>query len=359
MNTNCVKIIETEIVRKMLYNSILEQVYEKLKLHLQIKEIQHLLLRYIFNKIIQRTANDDPIFIPRYSAICQLQIERDFKFKSITINQNEFISFLDQLLLDAHNKLQLKINSNEIPNDSNVVLDHMHNSLIYRNFTYKNISNLATSHNSNLHNYCVALNIRYTYLHLSTHGLARDYSRMGYKPSDGLEMFASAFNHYFYLYHSAFPDLETPFGSIGSFFESIDQHMLNQCIDIVIQSLKNENIVSDFTNFTNFKFVPNIYNHKHHKSTKQNQLTMFVNPPFDELLMSIVFFIYHHLQLEHKTILTAPNWDNFLFLDYLKKYKETKTVNIYKKGTLWFINHMNNKRIGPCDIAEIVIDPTL
>lgn len=361
------KIIETELVRRELYHHILEQISEKLKFYLQSKEIQHLLLRYIFNKIIQRTPEDDMIFIYKSSNICQLQIERDFKFKSIPLDQSDFIAFLDGLLLDANKKLISKINSNEIPDDSNVLFDTLQNNLIYHNRAYKNISNLANSHNFNCHPYCVALNIRYTYLHLSTHGLARDYNRMGYKPTDGLEMFASAFNHYFHLYHSAFPDLEKPFGSLGSFFEAIDQDLLNKSIDVVINSLRNEQVTVNSELFTESVFLSDMYK-KHMSRTsfykssknknKSKQMIMFVNPPFDELLMSIVFFIYQHLNLEYKTILTAPNWDNFLFLDVLKNYKQTKTVTVHKKGTLWFINHMNNKRIGPCDIAEIFIHPS-
>jgi hypothetical protein len=44
---------------------------------------------------------------------------------------------------------------------------------------------------------------------------------MGYKPDDKvIEGFGSAFNHYFNMYYSAFPDLEACFGSKGSFFNA-------------------------------------------------------------------------------------------------------------------------------------------
>ena len=100
------KIIETELLRKNLYNNIIEKVSEKLKKYLQQKEIQHFILRYIFNKIIERRSENDPIFIPEYSDICYIQVQKDFEFKDIKIDTDEFIVFMDDLLKDAENKIK-------------------------------------------------------------------------------------------------------------------------------------------------------------------------------------------------------------------------------------------------------------
>lgn len=360
------KIIETELYRKKLYNNIIDKISEKLKIYLENKEIQHFLLRYTFNKIIERCNNEDPIFIPKYSEICYLQVEKDFEFKNIKIDVKDFVSFLDTLYEDALIKLNNSFSDNLIENDKQIIFNHETNLFTYNDKIYKNISNLANLNNIELYPYCIALNIRYSYLHLSTHGLARDYNRMGYSKSDGFEIFASSFNHYFDLYHSAFPDLEKPFGSLGSFFSSVEPELLKCAIQTVLNSIKNNDYTEGLEKkFKDCFFMSDIYkkNSKncYYKSSKNRykNKVMFVNPPFDMVLMSIVFFIFEHLNIEYKTIFTVPNWDNFLFLKRMKKHFRTKKTIIYPKGKLRFINHMNNKKIYPCDIAEIYLYPNL
>ena len=367
MNT----IIETELYRKTLYNDIIDKVSHKLNKFLESKEIQHFLLRYIFNKIIERTLEDDPFFIPKYSEICYLQVEKDLEFKNIKIdnmNTKEFVEYIDSLLENALNNLHNAIKNNIIEDDKFITFNKQTNSFIYNNKTYKNISNLGNINNQHLHCYCIALNIRYSYLHLSTHGLARDYHKMGYSKTDGFEIFASSFNHYFDFYHSAFPDLEKQFGSLGSFFESVDSSLLKCAIDTVLTSIKNNEYTEGMEKkFKDHFFMSDVYKKNignkncYYKSSKNRykNKVMFVNPPFDMVLMSIVFFIFEHLNIEYKTIFTVPNWSNFLFLDRMKKHSRTKRTIIYPKGTLRFINHMNNKKIYPCDIAEIYLHPNL
>jgi hypothetical protein len=86
MNTNTNKIIETELYRKHLYSNIIDKVAVKLTKYLEMKEIQHFMLRYIFNKIVERKPENDPVFISQYSDICLLQVEKDLEFKNIPIS---------------------------------------------------------------------------------------------------------------------------------------------------------------------------------------------------------------------------------------------------------------------------------
>jgi hypothetical protein len=363
------KIIETELYRKHLYNSILEKLSLKLNKYLDSKEVQHFLLRYIFNKIIERTNDNDPIFIHKYSPISYLQVEKDLEFKQIIIdnmNTKQFVEYIDNLLYTAYNDILNAIKDNRIESDKPITYIKDTNVFIYNDKTYKNISNLANNNNKHLHCYCIALNIRYSYLHLSTHGLARDYHKMGYSKNDGFEIFASSFNHYFDLYHSAFPDLEKPFGSLGSFFDCVDSTLLKCAINTVLTSIQNNEYTVGMENkFKECFFMSDIYKtenkNSYYKSSKNRykNKVMFVNPPFDMVLMSIVFFIFEYLNIEYKTIFTVPNWKDFLFLERIKKHSRTKRTIIYPKGTLRFINHMNNKRIYPCDIAEIYLHPNL
>jgi len=365
---NNLKIIETELFRKTLYNDIIDKVSEKLKKYIEIKEIKHFLLRYTFNKIIERTDHDDPIFISRYSDICYLQVEKDLEFKDIQINTKEFVEYIDEQYKNAEILLKNAINQNLIQNDKPISFNKETNLFTYNDKTYKNISNLGNFNNPELHCYCIALNIRYSYLHLSTHGLARDYNKMGYSKYDGFEIFASSFNHYFDLYHSAFPDLEKPFGSLGSFFESVEPELLKCAINTVLLSIKNNEYTEGMEKkFKECFFMSDVYkkntNNKncYYKSSKNRykNKVMFVNPPFDMVLMSIVFFVFEHLNIEYKTIFTVPNWKDFLFLERIKRHSRTKRTIVYPKGSLRFINHMNNKKIYPCDIAEIYLYPNL
>lgn len=360
-NTN---IIETELLRKQLYQNIIVKISEKLHTYLQPKEIKHFLLRYVFNKIIERKPENDPIFIPEPSIICNLQVEKDFEFKKILIDVKEFIEYLDDLLMKASETISKSKEEQTINNDSEITYDNINKIFTYKNNNYRNISELCTNNKPELYNYCIALNIRYTYMNLSTHGLARDYYKMGYTRTDGVEIFASSFNHYFDLYHSAFPDLEKPFGSLGSFFSSVDNILLKYAIETVITCIRNGEYNEGMEKrFNESFFMSDIYKkntkcsyYKSSKSKSKNKV-MFVNPPFDMVLMSIVFFVFEHLNIEHRTIFTVPNWGDFLFLERIKKHTRTKKTVIYPKGSLKFINHMNNKRIYPCDIAEIYLYP--
>jgi|LauGreDrversion4_2_1035121.scaffolds.fasta_scaffold15447_4 hypothetical protein len=374
MNTTN-NIIETELYRKYLYNDIIDKVADKLRKYLEMKEIQHFMLRYIFNKIVERTSDNDPVFIHQPSDICLLQVEKDLEFKNIPVNPKELVEYIDKLLKDAEALLNKALNDNTIQMDKQITYQRENNTFIYDNKIYKNISNLGNFSNPDLYCYSIALNIRYSYLHLSTHGLARDYQKMGYSKYDGFEIFASSFNHYFDLYHSAFPDLEKPFGSLGSFFSCVDPSLLKCSIDTVLNSIRNNEYTEGMEKkFKECFFMSDIYtdlvtNKKdntknkncYYKSSKNRykNKVMFVNPPFDMVLMSIVFFIFEYLNIEYKTIFTVPNWSNFLFLERMKRHSRTKRTIVYPKGTLKFINHMNNKKIYPCDIAEMYLYPDL
>ena len=302
-------IVEQEFIRKKLYEDILYWISLQLP-SLRFKEIAHLLLRYIFNKNITKVQDDDPVFITSNSDIAISQIKKDFKFSNIDIDTNKFITTLENKIkyssdfIKSHKKIQ----------DKKI---HLYNGkIIYNTKNYTDISNLAKNYPKYI-NYALALNIRYKYMKLWNHGLARTFENMGYSLSDATEGFASAFNHYFDNFCSAFYDLEKPFGSKGSFF--------------------------------------NI--------TKWDTKIVYVNPPFDEELMTkAMITIYNYLKINNDDkifIFTLPNWNDYPELENLKKSKWTTNVTIHKKGELPFINYMdNNKIVYPCDIAEITLQYT-
>lgn len=303
------KIVETELLRKKLYEcKILGLLTEKLP-QLRYKEVCHIALRYIFNKNITKQKDDDPVFITTKSHIAETQLRKDFVYSKInSISCDELISELEKAILYCSHSIKHA----SIKNDRSIIL--FDGFIEYGTWKYKDISNLGKRYPSSL-KYALALNIRYTYLKLLNHGLARTFDTMGYKSSDSTEGFASAFNHYFDRFCSAFPDLEAPFGSMGSFFD-------------------NNSWTTDI---------------------------VFVNPPFDECLMThAIKRVYEYLETtkdDRKFLFTLPNWENYPELEDLKRSKWTTFSHVYKKGELPFIDYMKDKSIVyPCDIAEIVLE---
>ncbi len=299
-------IIERELLRERLYAKITNWAVYHLKPKLKLKEVQHLLLRYIFNKVITRTATDDPVFITTPSKIAEIQIQKDFKYFKINHNPQTFIVELEKQLQEASDLMT----TTPVKADLKPYLDFK-GYIHYGQQQFYDINYLAKNNKDKI-NYLVALNIRYNMLELSTHGLANLYNEKWTK-RDGTEAFASVFNHYFDIFCTAFPDLEAPFGSIGSFFE--------------ITEWQTERI--------------------------------FVNPPFDETLMTEVV---HKVILDldqatrkHEFILTLPNWKDMDILKELKTNPFTIKYKEYKKGELPFKDYMKNKIIYPVDIVEICL----
>jgi hypothetical protein len=328
-------IVERELLRKNLYNNILEWLKKYLQPYLKNqnsksktkwtdKEINHLLLRYIFNKIITRTDEDDPIFIYKESEIAKEQLKADSQFSNLQFDHLTLMKLLDEELKKAHDTLK----SAFVAEDSEVILAN--DKISYKGQLYNDISKLATK-NPEYKSYALALNIRYNYIHLENHGLAREYEKMGFSSGDACECFASAFNHYFDTYCSAFPDLERPFGSIGSFF--------------------NQNLDS------------------------WNKYIVFVNPPFDESLMNNMFervigFMEEAnrrrlesvedttgklMSYDHQYVLTVPFWDDWVGLNRMKENKWVYMTAFFKKNELPFINYMeeDNRKLYPSDINEL------
>lgn len=337
MSTEDNNIVERELFRKRIYeNKLLKWLTStlvSLKPDIKKKEIQHIALRYVFNKIITREPDDDPVFIVTKSNIAEKQLEKDLEYNGITGKTQKFINEIENIILTSSNEVKstilkkdfkcvyIKTKIDEVKVKSeDVQLNE--GKIRYGYQTYDDISNLGKNNPTKL-NYAVALNIRYNYLKLLNHGLARTFEKDGFSPKDASEGFASAFNHYFDSFCSAFPDLERPFGSMGSFFEVIRKTMITKDLSIDWKT----NIV-------------------------------FINPPFDDSLMACAMErVYEYLrENDRKFIFTIPNWENYPSLDKLKKSEFTKSVQVHKKGDLPFIDYMNNKRvIYPCDIAEVVL----
>ena len=191
--------------------------------------------------------------------------------------------------------------------------------IVYGKWKYPDIANLAKKNPAYIR-HALALNIRYSYLNLNNHGLARNYVDFHLTPQQATEGFASSFNHYFDNYYSAFPDLESVFGSRGSFFQ-----------------------VKSPTQFTTS--------------------IVMVNPPFDVGIMDETLKRVRNWvasgDCNHKYILTLPNWTDYVSLNEAKSDPNTQQVTVYPKGDLPFIDYMNhNMIIYPVEICELQIQYT-
>jgi hypothetical protein len=297
------QLVERELYRKEIYEREFILWSEK-TLAIKKKEISSLLIRYIFNKIITMSDDDDPVFIKTHSPIAENQLKKDFKYLKVKISPDEFIQSLEKKFSHFHEEM-----NREFPTDSPVYL--VGDKIIYKKNGYNDISSLAKN-NPCFSKHALCLNIRYNYLRIENHGLARIYTG---NRDEGFEAFSSAFNRYFDSFCSCFPDLEHPFGSVGSFF----------------------------------------------KNKKWHNKKIYVNPPFDESLMSLAMTriteVCESFEGDEpiKFICTFPNWCDFESLENFKKSKYVNRINTFEKGTLPFVDYMrqDNRQIFPCDIVEI------
>ena len=321
------RLVEMELVRQRLYISIVKKITRWLsenqsRLPWSETQISHLLLRYIFNKNATNTQLlPDPVFIIGESSMARRQLDRDLR--SIHLNNAmELAHIIDDELEHAATEMS----RTNIDYDQPVTMSvESKSKLIYRGTLQEDFAQLGKRYGPDYYRPAYALGLRYTYLHLAAHGLSRAYkdeTKLPQNDRHACECFASAFNHYFDKYYSAFPDLEKFFGSRGSFFQA---------------------------NLTR----------------EPQDMTYYVNPPFDESLMELA--VDRVLELlktssvsEARFIFTVPGtWTDFKALEKLKKSSWTKKIKDYPKGKLPFIDYMatdGNGIIYPTDICEVTLE---
>lgn len=313
-------LVETELLRKRIYETEFISWAVKEIPEMKYKEVCHLLLRYLFNKIITKTEDDDPVFIETRSPLAEEQLKKDLVYHKISRDPQKIIDELEKRFSLASTQMDGEIKSSGedksslvptfVNKDRDVSLTG--GKIVYGTHKYEDISNLAKKYPRAI-KYALSLNIRYNYLKLANHGLARVYKEMA-NPSEGCEAFGSAFNHYFDRFCSAFPDLEHPFGSMGSFFD-MKEWMTNK---------------------------------------------VYMNPPFDESLMTCaidrVMEYCKQSKEDIEFLCTFPKWDAFPGIDRFRECEWMRKVNVYEKGEIPFIDYMNSERIiYPCGIVEVIV----
>ena len=298
--------IEQELLREKLWHKyIIPYLFSgKLKNNkgtLKVKETYSILTRFMFNSIITKIDGDDPVFIFSGSPYALEQLQGDFSyFKIISISAESFYSDLQKLLSICFTDFQ----SSKVPQDSDCKVQE--GKIYYKNRQFNDVNNLSTINP----NKAVALNIRYNYLKLETHGLANNYKKMGFETNSASEAFSNPYNRYFQNYYSAFPDLEGAFGSKGSFFDA--KYFVDE--------------------------------------------TIMCNPIFDcTMIKFMIEKILNILQgkSKHKFILTLPGWKDFTVITNLQNNKFCKKYDFIQKKDTEFIDSMTGTLIKPCDIYQV------
>ena len=327
-NTSLQNLVETELLRETLYEQLLDCVRSEIlrfgsRVRLSDMQISHILLRYIFNKKATTTPGpkSDPVFVIGTSKLARHQLQRDLeKLNSHAVE--ELADVIDDGLASATRKLRFE----RLGTDKTVTLSSTAgNELTYGDRSQKDFAGLAHRYGPQHYNAAYALGLRYTYMRLTGHGLAREYKEDTKRSSaDPLvcEGFASAFNHYFDRYYSAFPDLEAAFGSRGCFFK-IDWEQ------------------------------------------EPEDMTYYLCPPFDESLMDlcvdrVLNVLDERLVARPTFVFSIPgSWTNFSALDKLKASSWVRDTTDYSKGKLRFIDYMatrdKDRIIYPTDICVITL----
>jgi Phosphorylated CTD interacting factor 1 WW domain len=339
------RFVEDELYRKELYMTWLSKTVQFIKANgwntIHFKTVAHLLLRQIFLRIIVRKDElDDPVFITTISEEADKQLIKDLVYETNTVKthpqenltartENVLKYFLNGLQFCAKQMRAFQDAKKDDVQDEQISLNPRYDTWMYKGVMYEDHQNLIKNHASNLiaQHKALAVNIRYTYLNLWNQGLARRFQdELHLERHQAIEGFSSLINHYFNHFYSAFPDLETEFGSKGSFFSA----------DFVMSS-------------------------KEVRRENSPPYRVYVNPPFDELLMlkaaqKVIDSLDQGSEFEF--VFTIPgSWTDFEALDLLKASKWKTNYILHKKGTLGFINYMKSKDeiIFPCAIAEVTL----
>lgn len=320
-------LIEIEQRRKTLYEDLLEYVRRWLierngRIRLSAMQLSHILLRYIFNKKATTSKRrSDPVFVTGMSKLARHQLQRDLD-NAYMKGAEELADLIDEELESAADKIYSEKFQKDKPVELSSSIDH---KLIYRGRSQEDFARLGQHYGPKYYNAAYALGLRYSYICLTGHGLARSYKEDTKRRADdplACEGFASAFNHYFDRYYSAFPDLEAFFGSCGSFFD------------------------------INWEKEP-------------PDMTYYLCPPFDETLMQLcVDHVFNALDkrlvLRPTFVFSIPgSWTNFTALDALKASSWVRRLVDYPKGKLPFIDYMatteKDRIIYPTDICVITL----
>lgn len=239
-----ISLVTQELLRKRLYDEDVQWLASTHLKHFTGNQVVLFMLRILFNKIMERdsksqtcfdTANalaGDPVFISEHSQVARLQILKDLEYKQKNMDHTQLaqtiadeidarwyahsIELRTNLSASVQHQSPSSVTTSNESDDSRVTLSG--GFLRCHGMAFADIQGLGSRYPQHL-DALFAVHLRYRYIGLGHQGAARDFAEMGWQKDQAVEGFASTLNHYFDTYCSAFPDIEAPFGSIGSYWK--------------------------------------------------------------------------------------------------------------------------------------------
>lgn len=324
MSVNHFSIVEKELARKKLYLSIVSDLNDFLGWD-RLESSSNLLLRLVFSEAWYKSTKDwyrntkdsyqnirsDPIFDEQFCEETIQGIKEDLDYKlhyKVSKQVDEVKEWLTKRFIQAREEVE------KVDQKDDIVIPKGE-KLIYKNEIMDDINDLSKDFPDQL-NYVFAVNIRYVYMGIARHGASRAYKSMGFDKSvsdnerkfdkgDAIECFANPLNRYFDHYCSAFPDIELPLGSLGSF---------------------NDPQVRD-------------------KISKLGISQLFLNPPLSVPIIKDTYEYVLNLESNKTCTSTMPGWSDIhdQFTDRLKSHPGFKFFTVHQPGKIAFINKFHVK----------------
>jgi hypothetical protein len=311
-------ILELELERQRRFTEDVAWLRKTFLPSVNARQASLFLLRILFNQVVGRKDDaEDAVFCVSPSPLTLPQIDEDLKYKNITnVGAREL---LDQVLRRwSEHAAALRVHKATRAFTVTLRKDELHvweqrpslgkaeaaatTAILY----VADVNSLGRKFPSELER-LAALHIRYRYIGLDYQGAARDFAGLGYKADDTsvIEGFASALNHYFHRYCSAFPDLEKAFGSMGSFWTIATQPQFWQ-------------------------------------PATPSPVRLIVNPPPNAAIAEYVVRLLP-LDTTMQVSMTFPYWKDATALNkMLELHPRTQSFHVHTPKTIEFINHMRD-----------------
>lgn len=311
-------IVEKELERQRLYTEILTDLTDHLSnvKGFRTESVSTLLLRIIFSEVRYRPIEyqGDPIF--NDGPLCPETIEsiiEDIKYKDTSVDPDPIIEWINMRMNKAYLELQTF-------DRVDAKVKYKKGKIYYEGKVLDEINNLAKDYPDHL-DYVFATILRYTYIGIVRHGASRNYRGMGYRRDEAVECFANPINRYFDKYCSAFPDIETKLGSMGSWY--------NPSVRKQVEEMG-----------------------------RSKTLRIFLNPPLTESIIKEIYEYVLGLEGTNLTInSTMPGWKDLhlLYNDDLRSLPGFKYYRECEPGTINFVNlfyKRNNLRPNQNTVVE-------
>jgi len=355
-------VVEAELERQRLYETDITWLHKEYLPTCPRSQATLFLLRILFNQILTRTQEDDPVFSCTPSPIALQQVQDDFAYKGFEHAELRATQLYTALLArwckhaEHMRQWALTNNSSNSNNNNNHrfrrrrgggtsltqgTLRYQTNDHDQKNqknhLAFHDIQQLGEAHPAYLPE-LVAIHVRYRYIGIGHQGAARDFVAMGLKPTDAVEGFASTLNHYFDHYCSAFPDLETPFGSLGSFWSLAASPEFWKKKPLIILNPPPNSAIARLA----VDHVSRVMATRMKMSLLQDAEMLSSTPTRASASAASTTLLPQPSSSSLVVQMTFPYWADFEVNETMQAHPNTSKFQVHAPGTVTFINHLRN-----------------